>query len=230
MSLIEAARRLTGWINRKIGFLRHKRRVVDRISGIVEAIPEWDRNAKEALTRYEPVAVESPNPIFVAHLHVCGMPVKFSTASKEFGPQLGITPTVGEIPLTRRDDLERLIALFVELHRVSDGTRFTDDVSGGGEQFDGSFLCSVTRSADQCLVCGATFVRNDPLGGLRQDAAVPADDGSSGQIQLAPPDDVGEITEGADHRDAGALFRIGKVMSHDRHVYSEEGCRNSCTE
>ena len=42
------------------------------------------------------------------------------------------------------------------------------------------------------------------------------------QVQLAPPGDVGDVAECADHGDAAALFRIGKRMRLHRHPHTEE--------
>ena len=41
------------------------------------------------------------------------------------------------------------------------------------------------------------------------------------QLQLAPPLHVGEVAEGAAHRDAGALVHLGRRVGHDRHLDPE---------
>ena len=41
------------------------------------------------------------------------------------------------------------------------------------------------------------------------------------QVELAPPDDVGQVAEGADHRDAGALVGLGQRVGEDRHLDAE---------
>ena len=55
-----------------------------------------------------------------------------------------------------------------------------------------------------------------------EDPAVPADDRPGRQLQLAPPGDVVEVAEGADHRDARALVRLGEAVRHDRHLDVEQ--------
>ncbi len=71
--------------------------------------------------------------------------------------------------------------------------------------------------------CGAAFGGGDPLRGLADDAAVAAHDRAGGQLQLAPPGDVGEVTEGADHGDAGALVRLRERVGLDLHLDAEQG-------
>ena len=58
-------------------------------------------------------------------------------------------------------------------------------------------------------------------GGSARDAAVAPDDGAHGQVELAPPRDVGGVAERADHRDARALFGIGEMVGEDRHFDAE---------
>src|SRR3546814_8097621 len=50
-----------------------------------------------------------------------------------------------------------------------------------------------------------------------------ADDGADREVQLSPPLDVGEVTEGAAHRDAGALVRLGGSVGQDRDLDAEDG-------
>jgi hypothetical protein len=51
---------------------------------------------------------------------------------------------------------------------------------------------------------------------------VAGDDRAGRQLQLAPPDDVGEVTEGAAHGDAGALVRLGGRVRQHRHLDAEQ--------
>src|SRR6478735_2772041 len=53
--------------------------------------------------------------------------------------------------------------------------------------------------------------------------AIAANDCTRGQLQLTPPGDVGEVTEGADHGDAGALVRLGQRVGLDLHLDAEDG-------
>src|SRR5207302_4227975 len=82
-------------------------------------VPGRTRHAEEALAADAPVAVQAVGPVLVAVPHVLRMPLQFASALDE---------RVAEVdrfdePLAARDDLERAIALLVELHRVRDRTR-----------------------------------------------------------------------------------------------------------
>ena len=57
--------------------------VVHRVAGLVEAVPDGDRDTEEALTRDEPVTVVPLDPVLVAHLHVSGMPDDLATALEQ---------------------------------------------------------------------------------------------------------------------------------------------------
>ena len=52
--------------------------------------------------------------------------------------------------------------------------------------------------------------------------AVATDDGAHRQVQLAPPGDVGEVAEGAAHRDAGALVGLRGLVRDDRDLDAED--------
>ena len=56
----------------------------------------------------------------------------------------------------------------------------------------------------------------------RPQRSVRLQDRADGQRQLAPPDDVGDVTEGADHRNPRSLFRIGEVMRLHGHSDAED--------
>src|SRR5205807_1942095 len=62
----------------------------------------------------------------------------------------------------------------------------------------------------------------DAVRRLGQDPAVPVEDRAGRKVQLAPPGHVGEVAEGADHGDAGALVGLGEVMGDDRHLDAEQ--------
>ena len=62
-----------------------------------------------------------------------------------------------------------------------------------------------------------------PLGGVAVQPAVATDHGAHRQLELAPPGDVGQVAEGAAHRDAGALVRLGGPVCDDRHLDAEDG-------
>ena len=56
----------------------------------------------------------------------------------------------------------------------------------------------------------------------RLEGAVRLDDGADRQSEFAPPDHVGHIAKGADHRRAGALLRIRERVRLHRHANAEE--------
>ena len=62
----------------------------------------------------------------------------------------------------------------------------------------------------------------DALRAPREQAAVPAEDGAGGELELAPPGHVGGVAERADHRDAGALVGAREVVRHHGHLDAEQ--------
>ncbi len=68
----------------------------------------------------------------------------------------------------------------------------------------------------------AAFAAGDPVRGFADDAAVAAHDRAGGQLQLTPPGHVGQVAEGADHGDAGALVRLGERVGLDLHLDAEQ--------
>ena len=151
-----------------------------------------------------------------------GVPAQLASALEQLLAQLRTATAIGEVPLTSRDDLERAFALLEELHGMGDLTRLADHVAGLAKELDDALLGRVRRLAGEFGVRRLGLIALDPRGSLGQDASVPADDRARRQLQLAPPGDVGEVAEGADHRDAGPLLGIGQRMCHHRHLHAEE--------
>jgi hypothetical protein len=150
-----------------------------------------------------------------AGCHVIPLPLATSFA-------LGVAAAIGDVPLAGGDDLERLVAALVELHRVRDLLRLADEVATRGEDLCHALLGGMTRGAGDRGVTLACCVRDDPFGDLRDDPPVPADDRARGQLQFTPPRHVVQIAEGADHRDARALVGIGKGVREDGHLDVED--------
>ena len=69
---------------------------------------------------------------------------------------------------------------------------------------------------------GPRPLAGQPRRGVGDEAAVPPDDPPRGEAELAPPDDVGGVSEGAHHGDPGALLGVGEAMGDHRHLHSEE--------
>ena len=129
-----------------------------------------------------------------------------------------VPAAVADVPLPGRDDLERALALLVELHRVGDLLRLAVEVAGLAEQLHDPLLGAEHGLAGQLRVrLGGDVGRR-----LGQQAAVPADDRPGRQPQLAPPGDVVEVAEGADHRDARALVRLGQAVGDHGHLDVEQ--------
>ena len=113
----------------------------------VEWVPQWQGHTKEPLAADEPVAVEAVDPVGVSGLHVGGMPLHFVAPGDEGGPELGVTASVADVPLSAGHDLERLVALLEELDRVGDGLGFADQFAGLPEDLDHFGLSGENRLA-----------------------------------------------------------------------------------
>ncbi len=131
-----------------------------------------------------------------------GGEVDGATVGDELLAQVGVAGTVTDVPLARGDDLEGLVALLEELHGVADRLGVADHFTGRLEQLHHGLFGAEHGFAGNGGVGRLGVVGDDDIGGVGDDAAVGAEDGAVGQRQFAPPDDVGDITEGTDHRDA----------------------------
>ena len=145
-----------------------------------------------------------------------------AAADQPFAPVL-VAAAVADVPLAGGDHLEGLVALFEEVHRVHDLLRLAVEQLRGGQELHHGFLGAEHRLAGDGREVGAAFFGGDPLRGLADDAAVAAHDRAGGQLQFAPPGDVGEVAEGADHGDAGALVRLGQRVGLDLYLDAEQG-------
>ena len=185
-------------------FVSSDRLIVDGRAVGIEGIPNWERDSKEALTANEPVAVESVHPVLVTNSHMRRMPVKFFASFEQRLAQRKIAATVAQVPLTAGENFERAIAFFEELHRMRDRLWFAVELVGVAQQVDDADLCLLDRFAGEFVICsdGSVACAHDPLWCFGLDATVDADDRASFELQLTPPDDVGEIAERTDHCDA----------------------------
>ena len=137
--------------------------------------------------------------------------MKFFTALEQCFAQWKIASTVTQIPLTAGENFEGAIALFEELHRVSDGLWFAIELVGVAQHVNNANLGLLDCLAGKFAVSGngALACSDDPFRRLGLDATVDADNRASFELEFTPPNDVGEITERTNHRDARSLFRIG---------------------
>src|SRR5699024_11589851 len=62
----------------------------------------------------------------------------------------------------------------------------------------------------------------DPLGDLEVEPTAAVDDRTRGQIEFAPPGNVGEVAEGADHGDACDLVGLRQFMCTNIEADDEE--------
>ena len=177
-------------------------------------------HAEEPLPADQPVAVEALDPVLVAVPHVLGHPLDLPAAGDQGLAQVGVPAAVADVPLPRGDDLERALALLEELHRVGDRPRLAVEVAGLAQQLDDPLLRAEHGLAGQ-LGVGARRGHARRAASARSRPSQPMI-GPGGQLQLAPPGDVGEVAEGADHRDARALVRLGQAVGHDRHLDAEQ--------
>jgi hypothetical protein len=200
--------------------------VEHRLAAGVQAVPERERHAEEALPADQPVAVQPADPVLVPALHEARVPVELLAAGEQLVAQVGVPAAVAQVPLPARDDLERPVAALVELHRVGDRLRLAEQVAGLGQQLHDPLLRLLDALAGQLGV----RLHGHALGRRRHEAAVPADHAADRQVELAPPRDVGGVAEGADHRDAGALGGIGQLVRVHRHLDAEQRRRDGRAE
>ena len=151
------------------------------------------------------------------------MPDDGAATFEKLFAQNRLAATVGDVPLAGRDDFERLVTLFKELHRVRDFFRFTDEVARFAKHLHHALFSGVAGGTRQARVVFNASGLGDPCGRFRKDAAVPADDRTGRQLQLSPPDHVGEIAEGADHCDARAFFGVSESVRNNGNLHTECG-------
>jgi hypothetical protein len=117
-------------IDRQGGLIGQDRVVVARVAVLVERVPDGERHAEEPLAAHRPVRVQALDPRGVAPAHERRMPRDlFATGQQPVLECQGVHE-----PLPARDDLERSVALLVELHDVLHRLRFAHQVTGVAQQ------------------------------------------------------------------------------------------------
>ena len=146
------------------------------------------------------------------------MKVELLAEFNQASSQVCVATTVAHIPLAGRDDLEWLVALFKELHRMRDRLWLANHVARLLQQFNDALFSRehglASKFGEYLLAASA----GDCLWSLVDDAAIPANDCAVWQVELAPPDDVGYVTEGANHGDARALVDLGQAVCDNRNL------------
>ncbi len=140
---------VAGRVDGKRVLARQQRGVVVGLTGVVQAVPEREGDAEEALPADQPVAVEAADPVLVARAHERRVPVELAAALDQRLAQVGVAAAVAHVPLAAGDDLERAVALLVELHRVRDGLGLAEQLAGVGQQLDDALLRLLHRLAGQ---------------------------------------------------------------------------------
>jgi len=105
---------------------------------------------------------------------------------------------------------------------MGDLLRLAEQLARLAEQLDHDLLGAAARLAGEPGVRLAGGIGGEPRGRIEREPAVLPDDGTGGQVELAPPRDVGGVAERADHGDAGALVGLGEVVRPDRDLDAED--------
>ncbi|MCB5293707.1 hypothetical protein BJQ90_03165 [Arthrobacter sp. SO3] len=222
LGFLVAGGRVRCGVHRELRVGRHDRSCEVRVAVGVQRVPDRHRHTKETLAGDKPVAVQPGDPVLEAGAHERGVEIDLVATGNEPLTAFRVAAAVADVPLAGRHHFEGLVALLEEVHRVHDLLRLTLEEAGGGQEFDHGFLGAEDGLARDRPEAGAAFGGGDPLRGVADDAAVAAHDRAGGQLEFAPPGDVGEVAEGADHGDAGALVRLGKRVGTDLHLDAEE--------
>ena len=193
---------------------------VIRVPGLVEGVPDREGHAEEALPGDQPVAVEPAHPVVVAVLHVPRHPAELLAAVQEDLLELGVAAAVADVPLPGGDDLQRLVALLVEVGLALGRGRLAVQLAGGAQLSDHHLPGGEGRLPGD-LVPG--HVVADPVRAFAEHPAVAPDDHPGRQLQLPPPGDVGQVAERAAHGDPGALVRLRGLMRQHRQLDPVDG-------
>src|SRR6478609_7289125 len=184
-------------VDGKRGGGRGQRVVVVDLTRGVDGVPDRERHAEEALARDEPVAVEALDPVLVARAHEGGVEVDDVAHADELGAQRLLAAAVADVPLARGDDLERLVALLVEVGLALGLLRLSVEVAGLAERgHDGLARAEGRLRRERLGVERLAGPAGEPFRCLGLEPPVARDEGADRQLQLAPPHDVGEVAEG----------------------------------
>ena len=217
-----AVGRPRGRVERQLLLAGEQRVGVVGLTVTVEGVPDGERDAEEPLARDQPVAVEPAHPVVVAVLHVGREELHLGAAIEHVGADGRVAATVADVPLPGGDDLERLVALLVEVRLPLRGGGLAVEVAGLAQLRDDRLPRGERGLALEVLVRRGGLLAREPLRGLAGHPAVAADDRAHRQLQLAPPGDVGQVAERAGHRDAGALVHLREVVGEDRDLDAED--------
>src|SRR5581483_4468062 len=117
------------------------------VAVVVDRVPDGERHAEEPLPGDVPVADESVDPVLVADAHEVGPPLQLAPAREEL-----LLRRVADEPLPVGDDLERLVAVLPELHRMRDRARVAFELARLPEQLDDALLRLLDRTSGELRV------------------------------------------------------------------------------
>ena len=214
---------VSGRIRRQLIFTRRQDAVVRDASFRVDRIPHRERHAEKTLTADAPIAVQTVGPVLEARPHVRGMPRDLAAARDQGLPEIERL----DEPLAAGHDLERPIALLVELDGMRDRPRIADEIARRAQLLhDRGSRLGRGQSGQRSIRTSRPFgVGRFPAGRPplnRPQRSIGLDHRAHRQAQLPPPGHVGDVAERADHRDAAPLLGVGKRVSLDRHADAEE--------
>ena len=212
-----------GGIERQTALVRQQWLLVVDAAIRLHRIPHGKRYAEEPLAADAPVARQTVHPILVARPHVLRMPLQLASACQQRVTEVHRL----DEPLAAGDDFKRTVTLLVELHGMRDGARLAHEVARFAQQLDDlrpRFVRGIPRELVVALL-GACRVGRFPSRGApgqRLERAVGKNDRTHRERQLAPPRDVGDVAERADHRDAAPLLRIRQRVRFHRDPDAKE--------
>ena len=231
LRLVEAAGHVRGRIDRQPVRCRQNRVFMVGLAVCIERIPHWNRHTEKALTTHAPVEREIVGPVAVADPHELRVPFHFGALGQEC---VLLVEQTNE-PLPRWNQLERSVALLVELDRVFDRLGLTLE----GRAVAGRAPVSVAQQLDDGRACLGHILAGEPgvvavgrVGiGAREGfaseahlckAPIAADQLSQHQALGPPPLQVRLVAERTHHQDARPLLGVGQFTGEDRHRHAEE--------
>ena len=222
LRLVVAFRHVGGRVDREHVLARRDRMLVIRGAIGLDRVPQRERYAEEALAGDQPIAVQAIDPVLIAHAHEIRVEVELAAALDQLGVQLLVGAAVLQIPLAGGHDLQRLVALLVEVRHTLGRRRLAVQVAGLAQRVHDRLAGGERGLAGNLLEQLASGLVLDPVRGVHDDAAVALDDRPQRQVQVAPPLHVGHVAERTAHGDAGALVHLGGLVRQDRHLDLEQ--------
>ena len=190
----------------------------------VERVPHRDRHAEVALAAHAPVGVQVLRPVAEPQPHEVGVPADLVA----LGEELILLVEQAHEPLAARDELERPLALLVELDAVLDRPRLAAKRSRRAQLLDDDPPRLRERPPGEPAIDGVGGLGPQALPApraeddLRIDPAVTAHHLPQRQPLGPPPQDVGGVAERAHHENAGPLLGIDQRAREDGHRHVEE--------